>query len=723
MDRCTRTSWDLSMGSVARRRLRVLLAVLVVASTIGAASLVGGITFSLGFLAAAALFMLPGLPWAIAWYGAPSVANPTPLVVGFALGMAISSILNAILVYCIGWTVWPTVGLLVVVAIPGFLYLGFRPSARRHPVRTLQFQTADYAFLLGATLLLLVLVSIPLMRVGRLVDGEHQFPSLLAHDYLMRCSHTSSALRGLPADSIYMAGRYAPLYYLHYAFHAFVIHGVQSASQSTLDGVPPTHMAINVGNVYLSVIFLISLLICARAMLPSRFASYAAVTCGLFVYSYKAFYVGAKYLLVPLIPSLHHALQERGLMDFTNISIGWYRDLLVEPQAVLALILFLPCFIMVVMTFPGKMSRTMAAGAGILLAGSFCSDAIVGTIGVLWFVVFASWMVVRARPQSRFSALIMGLLVLGSSGIALAGGLLSGLAPFPSGSTSSGLIFAPTKVFWVLGPAYFPLEYGPLLLLASAGAWVSYRARGQFIGKSRRCFALLALGMICVCFIAFVTHSGRHESLVFRKAGKMLFLVLTISAGNYMYGLMSGKRVGFLLRHPRIVFGIALLGVATTFVDFATFAGLYDGKKGVVLQEDYEACLWLGDKIPIEAVVQGLEMYYGSSYYRISPIGAIGGRAMAAGKPVMADMTTRSKSEWLGIRAEIRSLFEPTSCDQARRVLDKYGIHYVYVGPHERAWRNGGVTKYYANPSVFENVYSRNGVDIFLYQPPQERAS
>jgi uncharacterized membrane protein len=68
------------------------------------------------------------------------------------------------------------------------------------------------------------------------------------------------------------------------------------------------------------------------------------------------------------------------------------------------------------------------------------------------------------------------------------------------------------------------------------------------------------------------------------------------------------------------------------------------------------------------------------------------------------------------LKRDTYSLFEAGSCEDAENVLREYSIAYVYVGQNERSWRPGGTDKYYANPQLFQKVYSRNGVDIFLYR-------
>lgn len=700
------------MSRSSQHRLALFLTILLGLATIFCAALVAGWAYSITLLGILCLCALPGLPWATAWFGRPSVANPAALVVGFSLGIVISLLLLGVVVRVCGWTIWAIVLSPVTACLPGCLYLRsqHRRKARVLPAARLEWN--DYLFLVSVIIPMLVLLTVPLVRVGRVVGDNHVFHYLFGHDYLFRNAAGFEVLRGLPPDHLNWATQ--GYYYLYYTLHASTLQVAENAPWA-LDMSLPPHQLLGASGIYLMVAFVVILFLNVKAVLSSRFACYSAIVCGLFAYSYNGVYVLVKRLVALAVPALAEWLSAHGLLAFSDASKGWYRDFLVEQQAVLALIVFFTCFFLVVVHH-GIIWPSMAAAVGVMVAGSFSSDSSVGTLGVLWLAVFLAWQLASGEPAGRGRVFVTGLVTGASAVVALAAAVVSGLAPLPS--AGSNLSFALNKMIWVGGPVYLPLDFGPPLLLALAGLFLAYRGRSKLSKESWALFAVVLVAAISLAFIACLKHESRiDESVVLRKAGKVLRFALVILCGYYFQFLAVATREFFFVKCPRAILASVLLGVPTLVIDFAVFAGLYDdAQTSRISCADYEACDWLRTNTPREAVVQSLPEY-GDSRYEMTPVAMIGGHALAMGNEKCAWSICRTeKRDFAELKRDVYSLFEVIPCKEAERILQEHFIAYVYVGEHERAWRPGGVEKYYANPQVFAKVYSCNGVDIFSYR-------
>jgi hypothetical protein len=700
-----------------QRGLMLALVGLLGLTVLFTAVLVAGWAYAIILLGILCLYALPGLPWAIAWLGRPSLANPLPIVVGLSYGIVLSMLLCSAAVRLFGWATWAIVVPPLLAYLPGHVYLRFRNRTQPKPPESLRFDAPDYAFLGLVDVLLLGLLAVPLLRVGHVVGTDHWFHSLFGLDYLARSGYGLVALRGLPPEELVAAGLPPRAgYYVYYALNAFVLHIAKLPLFCGAQSEPP-YQVLSAGSLYLAVMFVFILMLNVKAVVPSRLACYGAIACGLFAYSYNGFYVLIKRLVAPAAPGLIGFLADRGALQFSDVSKGWYRDFLVEQQAVLSLILLFTCFLLLAAPRRETIPWSLAVAVGVMLAGAFGSDSFLGTIGVLWLAVYMAWRCVKGGPVGRWQWLRTGLVCFASAAFSLTAAVGSGIAPRLSAGSS--LTLGINKMIAVLGPVYLPLDFGPPLFLGLAGLLLAYRMRPRGPGgEPSAFFGVLALGCLCLACAAFLMHEDpTAANAVVRKAGKIFRFVLVIGCAHYLYFLGSGTTNSLLVRYPRIVLALVLLGLPVIAIDFAVFTGIFDdGRSSQISCADYDACEWVRMNTPLRATVQSLPEYK-DGYYETTPVAQIGGRAIALGYTSDARITCKANNrDFARLLRDIFSIFEPQSREDTEKVLREHSIAYVYVGAHERAWRPGGTDKYYANPQLFAPVYSRNGVDIFLYR-------
>jgi uncharacterized membrane protein len=209
-----------------------------------------------------------------------------------------------------------------------------------------------------------------------------------------------------------------------------------------------------------------------------------------------------------------------------------------------------------------------------------------------------------------------------------------------------------------------------------------------------------------------VQHSDNaHQDVVFRKALKGMEFAILLLAGMALTSLR--------VRNMRLGGRIALLvliglGCISFFTDLAAFSGFYDaGQTSTVSQADFEAYAWLRENTPRESIVQSLPEQSEGTYYEISPVAMLAGRAMALGNLKMARLSSPSQETFRTTRDDIERLFRSQELEAIVAVLDKYCIDYVYIGASERAFGGDQMMSYGSYPDRFMRVYSENGVEIF----------
>jgi hypothetical protein len=667
-----------------------------------------GVKVTILFVLTLILFSLPGFPLAILICGWPSILTPFPILLGFSIGMIISCLINNAVVRIIGWNFQLTILLILVVTALGWVYLK-KKNQKRHLLATqrIPFEYSDYLFLLVMGSFMLIVLSVPLSRVGHISGSEHLYYSLFSHDYLGRGAYAYELLRGVPSKNIFAAGYDFRYYFLSYTFFAFM--------HSITGGQLAPNIFILASTVWFTMLFLLGLMFCTKAFIRHRVCVYLAVSCGLIFYSYNSIYTFMKRIVAPNIPTLRTFLESRGLLEYTDISHGWYRNLLFEPQAILALVFFLSLLSLVKIKTFREIRSVSAWTVGVLLAGINASDTTIGIISVLWFGACAMCALMTEPHESKVGIL---KITVHCYSVALFFFIMTIVVGLISVQGSGYIMhLKPYRIFWFYCPAYFFIEYGPLFIFGVLGIWALLKRKIPF-SQDRNSYLLFSLAASCIFVIAFLQLPRITSYDYFaRKSAMVLEIPLMIFTGFFFEVLLAEKNKRKIAKWIAVCVSVSVFGFATLIIDFAAFAGFYDaGETSKISLADFEACSWIRKNTPLFAVIQSLPEY-STGYYKMSPVAFIGGRRMALGNLKIGGYSFPSRGKFKVTKNEMLLLFETADIQKAINVIDKHSIDYVYIGPHERNWSSDGVKKYYDNPNHFKLVYSKMGVDIFRYYP------
>lgn len=124
--------------------------------------------------------------------------------------------------------------------------------------------------------------------------------------------------------------------------------------------------------------------------------------------------------------------------------------------------------------------------------------------------------------------------------------------------------------------------------------------------------------------------------------------------------------------------------------------------------DEYEAILWLGENVDGSPVIMEA---VGGSHTRYARVSAFTGLPTVLGWPQHV-FFFRGTYESQGNReADVKYAYQADSASQTRRILDEYGVEYVYIGPWEREAYGAIDTDKFAE--FMDVAFQNNEVTIF----------
>ncbi|MEX0750990.1 MAG: DUF2298 domain-containing protein, partial [Dehalococcoidia bacterium] len=259
-----------------------------------------------------------------------------------------------------------------------------------------------------------------------------------------------------------------------------------------------------------------------------------------------------------------------------------------------------------------------------------------------------------------------------------------------------------------------------VLTIALATLWGEISARRDDRSSDASTFALLltstALLLILGTEFFYVGDVFNNRMNTVFKLYYQAWLLLAIAAGFSLYYLASNWRVTF--EHAR-TYRIAWAGVAAVVLLGAALyplGGSWNRADGDPLgggpflhglahfsQAEREGIAWLNQRADGQEVV--IAEAVGNDYTLASRISAATGIPTIVGWVGHENQWRGSAEPYAGRFEDVGTLYTTSDITQARQILEKYDVTYVYVGQLERTEyeSSGGLAKFEAMPVMFQS--------------------
>jgi len=633
------------------------------------------------------LFVLPGILVMPALLGSDRHSFLLRTIVGSVFGTAISSYVAVVTGIVVGWSP-KAIGM----AIGGLCCICFaiaRFFRGNIPLLAREWTRTDSLILGVMSTVVVVFSTLPAMHVGKLTSRGYAYTWLYGIDFLARNDFTVAMTRKIPPDLFWMTGVPLRMYLIGYAAPAF-------AYSSSRESVNLHSMTL-----LLTLVFALLLVACLYLFLRTIFSQTrvlaGAAFVALFAYSY--------YWPYDVLKAFTMKPGQR-MQFYDSVSHLFQRSILVEPQALLATSLLLIVVSVLLLVRFRLTSFGLAAFLGICLGVSFGSDAMQGAVMIGWFGIFCVCRFVFVKDALK-SEWTQFLTVVATTGIICGSYFLLGMYA----RSSSHLVVVEFNT-WIVkyGLAFFPAEFGPLVVLGVWGAilwWRSSRHAEEFG------WPLLVMAAIAMLPVLFLKQTTVPRT---RMADRLLPIVLIAFTGFLIRELWS--REGS--RKARVaVIALVFLGIPTFFTDIyyaSNVEDLYNTR--YVRVEDMKACEWIRQNLPESAVIQGSYNYVTGpdrGVY-ISLISSFAQRPQVLGwfsgaATLVDDGWTLAEKR----REDIESSLSSGDLTSVVWFVQKYSVDYIYVSSVEDRKFKRLRPLLQSSPDQFQEVYSQDGVAIFRY--------
>ena len=609
---------------------------------------------------------------------------------GTILGIASGALVASIIVYLIGWKLITI--FLIVAALPATAFFSLVIKNKvTGETRAVRFNEID--ILLIALLIVTLFFYFPFKNLGALINDKYLYSWLFGHDFINRMVHVVSLSRGLPLDSFFFSGEILSYYWLAYIYPALLIN---------IDFIKlDTQQLLQLTVLLYSLLSIASLVIFFKQIITKRRYVLMLIFLALCCYSYSYLYVVALKAWTVLTGNSHLNIFGYNLPVFSGFSHTFYRFFLVQPQATLGMAIMLMIF-----SFYGKKQTLYGFGIiGLLTGLLFGVDATNGIMLGLWLGCM-SFFAVLINEDKRILVVKNHLLSLACAGLIYA--CFFAIEMY-SLRTGKGVLQLNLNWFSILmGPFYFMLEYGPMLILGVAGMIKLFKKKETF---RNWVYPYIILFSIALFFNFFITNPTETFFGLLKATRVIPICLLAFTAYLWSDGLQTNKIKAVTAFLLVIAFPSFFMDnfIASNIAKPSTF----------VRQSDMEAARWIKKNLPKQAIIQaepnypGIDGQYKPKYsYSIIPIFAERRTAIGAWKVSSQEHSGRDK---VGERFHsIKKMFATTDINECIKILDKYNINYIYVGALEKKLYAEGIKKFINNTN-FELIYSKKGVFVFKY--------
>jgi hypothetical protein len=603
-------------------------------------------------------------------------------VYGVPLGYALTSLVIIAVVGLGGWK-FPVIGCAYVLLLATVYVIARVTHARRGDLPSAELGgdaelPLFVAIVLGAFVLLL---SVPLTHAGSLTERGYAFVGLFGHDFILRATDTAALAQSIPEDNFFFHGQKTTNYYiLWYILPATIFKLLGKSADATK--IVAVISLIEVPVFGMLVYFALESFVKATTQTAIASTRLATIFVLLFAscYSYHWVFYGLTHVIdAAAHPAVDHISHMMG-----PVSTSWFKDLLFQSHAVLALMQLLA--VMHLILRPPLPLRGL--WIGLLFGSMLITDTVV-------FLVIGSgfgiWYLLNVLDRSRVRELT---LIMGSLACVVA--LCLGIHAYGSTEYSNKIVFLPYTAAIAALPLLLPLCLGAMPILAL----LAWRQRAWRL--ERQTWLLIALLLAALFFMLCITEV-LEGNVFLRKALTVARLPLLLLSGRYLYSFLRPTwGLGLLV----------LLAAPTLLTDTYATSDTSDARHAdYVSREDMAAALWLRGHTEEGAVVQSLIDYPGDFEYSLTVCFAY--RRAALGLWKMAYQRYPNRNALDERVREVKALYTTSSDDERIRLAKVLDINYVYVGAQERTEFPGIGARLDADIAHFKPAYQHGEVSIY----------
>jgi len=547
------------------------------------------------------------------------------LILGFLLTTFLTVVIAA---FGLGLTV-PT---MLTAALSGALLLFLLGRWTTKPLSN--FQDDDPAVTrLAITIgliLVLVVVSGPLLNVGKRVGDSYAYAPYFNRDFFRNLAFGAALSKGaIPPANPYFEGETLHYYWFQMVFPA-LIYRLSGWSVALEDLFLLSTLLINITFVFVFVHLL-------RRFVKRMQALIIVLGLAFVAESYQA-----PFKVILLLQPTHWALEGTWLGAIALPPVGYFfQSLLYLPQHFAALVALLVVIsLLVEQDPPGRVRRTLAAAIILVLSSGFSFFVI--AFGFFWVGSYLALQALReiyflvkdrrsVRRRSSFVATILSGIIIGMAGL-VTYGTLSSLGMLLRGGNAWHIH---VSKFQILVPIHFFAMLGPMSVLGLAGFVLC--ARDQKIRSQSEGLLWLLLNVLFL--IVFLVPENLPKWEVSQKLGVVLRIPVLILAGIFLDHLVNRG-----LRQRRIAWAVLLLFCASAFPNLLAYEYVHLNVRDSILltyvgASEKRAAEWIRQQTPLHAVVQAwpggqVSIKSGEGLYSLIPV--FGERQTAIGDPQFA---------------------------------------------------------------------------------------
>lgn len=630
------------------------------------------------------------------------------------LGLLLTTFLSVVIAALgLGLTV-PT---MLIAALSGALLLFLLGQWTTNPLSTFQDDSPTVtrlAITIGL-IVVLVIVSGPLLNVGRRVGDSYVYAPYFNRDFLRNVAFGSALSKGaIPPTNPYFEGEALHYYWFQMVLPALV-YRLSGWSAALEDIFLLSTLLINISFVFVFVRFL-------RRFVKTTPALIIVLGLALVAESYQA-----PFKMILSLQPTDGTLEGTWLGAIALPPVGYFfQHFLYLPHHLVALIALLIVVALLVEQPPhGRVKGALAAAIILVLSSGFSFFII--AFGFLWAGSYLALQALRGmyallkdreseQRKSSFVDTILSGIIISIAGL-VTYGILSSLQMLLEGANTWRIHVSKLQL---LAPIHFFVMLGPMSVLGLAGFVICTRKkkmRLQFWG-------LLWLLLSVLFLIVFLV----PKNLVTWEISQKLGIVLRIPA-LVLSGIFLDHLVNRGIRQHRITWAVLLLFCASALPNLLSYQYVHLNVRDSNLltyvgASERRAAKWIREHTPLNAAVQSwpggqtsVRPYYrpGSDNYSLVPV--FGERQTAVGDPLFARyFIPLSRYQDVDARAtEISRIYEEPDRANVVGILEKLQVDYVYWGISERECCLENLIWYEESP-LFEKIYDQDEVSIFRFK-------